>query len=71
MDDRFEAFREMRVRYQLKNILGELGPELSTLQAYFIQECIEEAKQSPEERTVKLIHDVHARFRLKANNDNT
>lgn len=71
MDDRSEAFREMRVRYQLKNILGELGPELTTQQAYFIQECIEEARQLPEERTVKIIHNVHARFRLKADNNKT
>lgn len=71
MDDRSEAYREMNVRYQLRNILGSIGPELNIQQALFIQECIEAAKISPEERTVKLIHNVHTRFRLKADSNRT
>ena len=66
MDDRSQAFYEMNVRYQLKNILAQIGSEISVQQAYFIQQCIEAAKEQPEERTVKIIKDVHARFRTEA-----
>ena len=66
MDDRSQAFYEMNVRYQLKNILANIGPEISVQQAVFIQECIEAAKQLPNERTVKIIKDVHTRLRPSA-----
>lgn len=71
MDDRYEAFFEMHVRYQLKNTLVQMGPEINSQQALFIQECIEAAKASPEERTVNIIKDVHTRFRIKADNNRT
>ena len=63
MDDRCEAFYEMRIRYQLENILVQMGPEINAQQALFIQECIEAAKASPEKRTVYIIKDAFERIR--------
>lgn len=55
MEDRFVSFRESNERYQIQKIMSDIGPELTTNQLLFVQQCIQDAKDNPQELTLKII----------------